>query len=113
MPAPTFVQAVETTWTSVTGSTKTTASFSVQTGDILVACMESGDANLSGTLTATGGSLSWTSRQDVNPGLGWCRAVIATATATSNASITVTVTRGVTSGSVAFGVEVHTFRGAT
>lgn len=112
MAAPTFIQEAETAWASSSATTKTTASFNVQAGDILVACMESAETNNSGSLTASGGSLTWTNQQDVSAGIGWTRATIATAIVDANKAMTVTVTRSLTT-PVGFGVNVLTFRGAS
>jgi hypothetical protein len=110
MPAPTFVQEVETTWTATTTTTRTVASFAVQVGDILVACMLSDDFNNSGTLTASGGSLTWTQQQTVTT-FGGGRATLATATATTTTSMTATVTKSLAT-SVAYGMTVLSFRGS-
>lgn len=104
---PSFIQEAETVWNTTT-SPKTTAAFSVQTGDVLVAFGITGDQSAS--LAVSGGSLTWTQAQFVNIA-SFCWTSIWTATATSSASITATFTR---SGNTAswFGGNVLTFRGS-
>lgn len=107
--APTYVGEHEvSSWTTTSSSTKSTASFSVQAGDVLVAYGMTADASI--TESVSGGSLTWTPRiSDETVGYGasyeW------TATAPSNATITVTFTR--TSGSNEFGGDVLQFRNSS
>jgi hypothetical protein len=112
MPAPTFIQEAETAWNSTT-TPKTTASFAVQTGDVLVAIGVIADSNgVDDNLTVSGGSLTWTvptnGRVKVNQYTG---VVIYTATATSSTSITVSFASAA-SPSAWFGGNVLTFRGS-
>lgn len=112
--APTFVSFTATSWT-ISGSTKTTASISVQSGDILVAitAVEGYNATqITGDPTVSGGSLTWTRRQLVQV-TDYCQAAIWTATASSATSITVSGTKP--SGdfsTTAFGFGVYVFRGS-
>lgn len=113
MPAPTFIQEAETAWNSTT-TPKTTASFAVQTGDVLVAIGVIADSNgVDDNLTVSGGGLVWTvptnGRVKVSSYTG---AVIYTATATSATSITVSFASA-GSPSAWFGGNVLTFRGST
>jgi hypothetical protein len=109
MPAPTFVQEAETAWTAQTGATRATGSFSVLAGDLLVAIMQGRNATSVGSLTASGGSLTWTSQQS-SAVSGFPSVAIATAVVDVNKSMTVTVTRSISSGTIVFGVNVFTFR---
>lgn len=88
MPAPTFVTEVETAWNSST-TPKTTASISVQVGDILIAyaAKDANSDNLS-TPTNSGTALTWTLQQSVDTA-SRCEVRIWTATATAAESITV------------------------
>lgn len=68
--APLFIQEVETTWTCSVSTTRTTPSFNVQAGDVLVAYsvganFDSGDGKYNEPTTVSGGSLTWTNRQTV------------------------------------------------
>jgi hypothetical protein len=103
---PTYVGESETAWTATTP--KTTSSISVQAGDVLVAYGLAEDQP--DPLSISGGSLTWTQRQQVNVA-GYSRAYIWTATASTTTSITVTFTR--TSGSGYFGGDVLVFRGSS
>lgn len=107
MAAPTFVSETETVWTASTSATRVTASIAVQAGDLLVAIMMGQAASSVGTLTASGGGLTWTQQQEASFG---SRTVISTATATSTTSFTVTVTRSVSGISQSFGCNVLVFR---
>lgn len=109
--APTYIQEAETAWNTDanTVSAVVTASFSVQTNDVLVAIGASSDNAV--TLSVSGGSLTWTQRQVVNVASN-CWISVWTATATSSTSFAVTFTRtGATS--VFYGGNVLTFRGST
>jgi O-glycosyl hydrolase len=103
--SPTFVQEAEVAWNSA-GASKTTASFNVLAGDILVAY--AGNEGNSTTLGISGGSLTWTQRQavDVN---GYAETRVWTATVDTNKSMAVTFTN--TNGF--FGGDVLTFRGSS
>ena len=113
MAAPTFVAAVRPAigWAPQAPATKTTGSFSVTVGDILVALGGTEDNTL--TLAApTGGSLTWTQQENQSASSN-ARAGIWTATASATTSITVsqTVTGQVPSASV-WGFVVHQYRNA-
>ena len=104
--APTFVNEYETAWTGA--SPKTTGSFAVQTGDVLVASSMSEDAPT--TVTISGGSLTWTQQQVVNvTGYGWVS--IWTATVDTAKTMSVTYTRA--TGTNNFGGSVFQFRNAS
>lgn len=106
MPAPTLVTEVETAWNSAT-SPKTTASISVQVGDVLVAY--AAQENTSGTIstpTNSGTALTWTLRQSVDVA-DFCEVRVWTATATAAESITVSFG---SSGGVWFGGAVQVWR---
>ena len=109
MAAPSFIQEAETAWNSAT-SPKTTASFSVLAGDILVAFLiTEGNDNGLWDATITGGSLSWTERQQV-AATDYCYVLIATAVVDSNKSMTVSFTRTAGNTAIDFGGNVLTFR---
>jgi hypothetical protein len=102
MAAPSFVSVTSTAFDGTTP--KTTASISVQTGDILVAKAGNGDQG-DGDLTVAGGSLTWTQQQTVSVASNteiW----VWTATASSTTSITVTFARPAGTGSFGGSVEV-------
>lgn len=107
MTPPTFIQEAETVWN--TSADKSTASFAVQTGDVLVAysVLEDHSAEV---ISMTGGGLSWTQQQLVNV-TDYTKVYIWTAVATSTTSITVTFLRG--GGDRWFGGNVLTFRGSS
>lgn len=108
--APTFVQEAETAWNSTT-TPKTTASFDVQEGDVLVAFgIIEGFHAASGsqTLNISGGSLSWT-RQEEIAAVNYSYATIWTTTVDSNKSMTVSISMS-GSGGLYFGGNVFTFR---
>jgi hypothetical protein len=112
--APTFVAAIRPAvgWAGQAApNTKTTASFNVTAGDILVVLGAADDSpNTLGT--PSGGSLTWTQQENNGPA-SQTRAAIWTATASSTASITVSMTAGgsVSSSSV-WGFVVHQYRNA-
>lgn len=113
MAAPTFVQEAETTWNS-SSTPRTTSSVDVQAGDVLVGlAAKANDLNPALALTS-GGSLTWTNRQIVNPdpqsGL-WSTLRIDTASVDSNKSMTVSFSKSGSS-SVLFGGNALTFRGS-
>jgi hypothetical protein len=104
--APTLVSENEvSSWTTTTAS-KSTASFAVQAGDVLVAYGMT--ENSPNGLSISGGSLTWTQQQLVNAS-NYGRAYAWTATASTSTSITVTFTR---SGSGQYGGDVLVFRGS-
>jgi hypothetical protein len=108
MAAPTFIQHVETSWTAQTGVTKTTASFDVQAGDVLVAygMVENILVPITGV---SGGSLTWTLQpsNSANSSDVWQAAW--TATVDSDKTMTVAATKS-SGTSVSFGLGVLTFR---
>lgn len=107
MAAPTRVQSIASLFNDV--NSKTTASFSVQTGDIItVRAVAESDTS---TFTISGGSLTWNLLQEVTT-VSNCDTAAWYATATSNTSITVTVDD---TGSTVnhFGFVATTWRGAT
>src|SRR6185436_10244329 len=87
--APVFIQEAEASWNS--SSTKTTPSFSVQAGDVLVAYAAMEDEP--GTLAISGGTLTWTEQQNINTA-AYTEARIWTATVDTNKSMSVTFTNG-------------------
>jgi hypothetical protein len=104
--APTYIGEAEVSWSTTTAS-KTTSSFAVQAGDVLVAYGMSEDTP--DELAISGGSLTWTQRQrvdesDYGPDYVW------TATVDTTKSMTVTITR--TSGLTEYGGDVLIFRGS-
>lgn len=102
----TMVQEAETNWSS-TALSKTTASFNVQVGDVLVA-YSSVENGSQAALSISGGSLTWTLRQSVHTGGGDADVSIWTAVANANTAMTVTFTAGNTN--VQYGGNVLTFR---
>ncbi|WP_445149843.1 hypothetical protein [Baekduia sp. Peel2402] len=104
--APTFISENEVSSWTTTGASKSTASFAVQAGDVLVAYGMTEDSP--NGLSISGGSLTWTQQQLVNTS-SYGRAYVWTATASSTTSITVTFTR---SGSGQYGGDVLVFRGS-
>jgi hypothetical protein len=108
MPAPTFVSETETAWAVNTAITRVTASISVQTGDVLVACMMGTPATNMGTFTASGGGIIWTTQRTVGTG-AQALVTVATATASSTTSFTVTATRTSASSS-GWGMVAMVFR---
>jgi hypothetical protein len=103
---PTLISENEvSSWTTTPGS-KSTASFAVQAGDVLVAYGMT--ENSPNGLSISGGSLTWTQQQLVNVS-NYGRAYAWTATASSSTSITVTFTR---SGSGQYGGDVLVYRGS-
>lgn len=108
----TFIQDFESSFDGTVSATAATGSFSVQTGDILVALSGSENTSAAGTLTPSGGSLTWTEQKEVTTA-SRAGADVTTAVAGSNASFAVTITRSLTPGSVGFGGNVMTFRGGS
>lgn len=103
---PSFIQVVSTVYNTTTDN-KATSSFSVQSGDILVAIGAVEDHG--SDITVTGGSLTWTLRQEVNV-TNYSRVFLWTAVASSSTSFAVTFHRGSVRN---FGGSVLTFRGGT
>lgn len=108
MPAPTFIQEAEVTWADST-SPKTTASFDVLAGDVLVAVSveEAHDQ----PINITGGSLSWNLDQEVNV-TNFCRVRLWTATVDTDKSMTVQWSENAATSNV-WGGNVLTFRGSS
>lgn len=103
---PLFVQKVETTWSS-SGLTKTTPSFDVKAGDVLVAY--AGQENGSyARVTVSGGSLSWTLQQEYTNGGAWADAAVWTAVVASDQTMTVNFDKGNVNNQ--YGGAVLTFR---
>ncbi len=107
--SPTFVQETETTWNTNT-SPRTTASFNVQAGDILVAYASAENSGV--TMGISGGSLTWTLRQTthVSIDLNVPEVNVWTALADADKSMTVSFTGA---GGGNFGGNVLTFRGSS
>jgi hypothetical protein len=103
MAAPTFVSDTETAWNTTT-SPKTTSTISVNSGDILVACMVA--ANELPTTTVSGGSLSWTTEEEVNVA-AYTRLLGSRAVASANLTVSFTRTAGT---AALFGGNVLCFR---
>lgn len=103
---PVFVQKIETgSWNSG-ASPRTTSSFDVLAGDVLVAYLIA--ENDQGTMgAATGGSLTWTEQQKVDVG-GYAEVIVWTAVVDTNKSMTISFTR--TGNVVNFGGGVMVFR---
>lgn len=113
MAAPTFVAAIRPAvgWVAQAALTKTTPSFSVTAGDVLVVLGITEDNPV--TLgTPTGGSLTWTQQENASA-TSQSRSAIWTAIASATTSITVAVTCGGTTGpSIVWGFVVHQYRNA-
>lgn len=110
MPAPSFIQEAETAWNSAT-EPKTTASFNVLAGDVLVA-FAIAENFLSGdnAFTVSGGSLSWDPEQEVQVD-SHTRVAAWTAVVDSDKSMTVSF-NGPGAAGRWFGGNVLTFRGS-
>jgi hypothetical protein len=109
MAAPTFVAATRPTssWTTNGVTTKTSPSFSVTAGDVLVVLAGTEEANftLSG---ATGGSLTWAQQENAGTGGSSARSAIWTATVDVDKSMTVSV--NCSSAVPGWGFVVHQYR---
>ena len=108
-----FIQEAETVWNTAT-TPKTTASFNVLAGDVLVAyaVIENDDSE---PVTIAGGSLTWANPQTVNV-VGYSWVSVWTATVDTDKAMTVTFTCTLCtpgSGNDFFGGNVLTFRGAS
>lgn len=110
MAAPTFIQEAETVWNTTT-SPKTTASFAVLAGDILVVGAIQSHSEGTSTFTCSGGSLTWTLRQEVDV-FNYCWAGLWTAQVDSDKSMTVTVTRTAGPTTDLYGFNTYCFRGS-
>lgn len=106
---PVFVQEAETAWDSET-SPKTTSSFNVRAGDLLVAYAMVEEGTNANRLGISGGSLSWTLREEVST-QSYSGLAMWTATVDADKSMTVDFTVDCTGGFCAFGGNVLTFRG--
>jgi hypothetical protein len=112
--APTFVQEAETIW-NMTTSPKTTSSFNVNAGDILVAYLisESWDStNLQTYAISDSVSLTWTQKTTVQVS-NYCWISIWTATVASTGSMTVSFSQTGGATTTKFGGNVLTFRGSS
>lgn len=112
MAAPTFIAAIRptVTWGVNATATRTTASFSVTAGDVLVvlAAAEDASSTFSGI---SGGSLTWTQQENVGTATATARAALYTATAASTTTITVSLT--ISNSAANWGFVVHQYRGST
>lgn len=110
MAAPSFVQEAETAFNTATS--KTTASFSVLAADVLCAwcVVEGNDAGATAAPTISGGSLVWTTAQDVNVD-DYSRVIMWTAVVDSGKSMTVTIDDPGSTTNL-FGGNVLTWRGS-
>ncbi|MGE0022120.1 MAG: hypothetical protein AB7S70_00625 [Hyphomicrobium sp.] len=113
--APTFIQATPTAFNSTT-TPKTTASFDVLAGDVLVAyAFKEDDTDGSSPITIsdnTGGALTWTSRQEIDASNGtYCYVRVWTTVVDSNRSMTVSFARNTQA--KFFGGCVQTWRGSS
>ena len=104
--APTFIQEAETVWSN-TSNPKTTASFDVLLGDVLVAF--SVIENSGSAVGISGGSLTWTLQQSVTASF-YCQLFLWTAVVDADKSMSVTFTRS--GNTYYFGGNVLTFRGS-
>ena len=106
---PSFVQEVETSWTSAPGgSAKATASFEVLAGDVLVAFAATEDTAGVGPVAISGGGLVWTERARAD-GPDYCLVVVWTAEVSASQAMAVSFT---STDEGFFGGAVLTFRGA-
>jgi hypothetical protein len=107
---PTFVSETQTVFNTVT-TPKTTASISVNNGDIIVACgvIEGQASSTSDSINVSGGSLTWTKNQWVKVANN-TYVLVASTTATSTTSITVSFTHVGNTASLWFGGSAFVFR---
>lgn len=113
MAAPSFIQEAEVAWNTDT-TPKTTASFDVVTGDVLVAwaIIESyGSGAGTPTLGVSGGTLTWTSQQLIQA-TDYCSVQIWTAVVDTDKSMTVALSKSGGAAGLWFGGNVLTFRGS-
>jgi hypothetical protein len=107
---PTFIQEVETTWTTAAGgASKQTPEIEVVAGDVLVALAvaEDGDLGLAGI---AGGDLTWTAHEIRDDGqFAWIGLWTAVADTDRALVVQFTATEG---GDRAFGGSILTFRGS-
>ncbi len=108
MAAPTLISYTEVASWATTGTSKSTASVSWNSGDVItvVAGSEGGNNGTLGTPTATG--LTFAKNQDITANGGTrCAAFTATAVAGSNSSGSIQVTNSNSGEHWGFGVFVH------
>lgn len=108
--SPTFIQEAEVAWNTSTDP-KTTASFNVLAGDVLVAYVSRESNDAPNSVGVSGGSLTWTRQVDatIDTSGQWSPVEIYTAVVDTNKSMTVTFTN---TGGNHFGGNVLTFRGS-
>jgi hypothetical protein len=119
MAAPTFVASTPANatptanWsaTGATNTTRSTASFSVTAGDLLIVVAGGEDGAVTFS-TPTGGSLTWTQQANLGTSGANSRAAMWTATASSTTSITVSLPSS-SSTVQCFGFRVYQFSGAS
>lgn len=111
MPAPTFVQEAEVSWQTLDRE-KTTGSFNVQAGDVLVAFAGMENGSDQGFSLPDGGSLTWTERTQHPSTLSFSMPVAAiwSAAVDSDKAMTVTLSRAGSGSSLHWGGNVLTFR---
>lgn len=107
MPAPTFVQEIETVWNNT--NDKTTASFTVQVDDVLVVGSIGEGHAVTNAISNSGTAFTWTLRQEVNV-TDYTRVWLWTTTATAAQSMTVTFDSNTTG---YFGANVLQWRDST
>lgn len=111
MAAPTFVSETETAW-NTNSTPKTSGSISVQAGDVLVGVgVVEGSESPTWNGTFTGGSLTWTERQEVAV-TDYPAITAATAVAASTTSLTTSLARTAGGSNLVFGQTTFAFRGS-
>ncbi len=106
---PTLISHNAVSWSTKTGSAKTTSSFSVQANDELVAYVMT-EAAAPPSVSISGGSLTWTQLQVVNvANYGWTGLWAAKVSSSGSISVTFTPTAGY---SLYWGGAVDVFRGS-
>lgn len=105
--APQFIQEAETAWNTGTDQ-KTTASFDVQAGDVLVAYSMAENCCVD-TVSISGGSLSWTNEETIQE-VSYTQLYLWTTTVDTDKSMAVTFDRA--GSTYQFGGNVLTFRGS-
>jgi len=114
MTPPSFIQEAETAWNNDT-SPKTTASFNVQAGDVLVAHGAIADSLAGQDISVSGGSLTWSEEQrydEDSVSRPWIAIWTATVDADKSMSVTFTCAECDTNNTV-FGGNALTFRGSS
>jgi len=116
LAAPTFVSYNSTTSAfTATGATKSTASISWQSGDVVVAVLGAENTNSITLGVPTVSGLTFTMQKQNNPGTAssTCASMVATAVAASSSSGAVSSTAtGSNSGTLFWGMGVYVFRGS-